>query len=151
MSFIHSVKTQAIKKIRTHAGRLTYNSPLYNWSLGGAVPDRLLFSPCDLWPGNADNARLLVHSGVFTIGGDRLELHDANWLPEDANDDWVSHIHSFDWLRDLRALGGDIGRKSARAMIEDWIHQFDGWDEVTWRSDIVGRRLGNWLAGYDFW
>ena len=150
MSALHSLQSQAIQKIRTHAGRLTDNSPLYNWSLGGTIPDNLMFSPCDLWPGDADSARWLVHSGAFTIEGDRLELHDANWLPEEAGENWINHIHGFDWIRDLRALGGDAGRRSARLMIENWIDNHQSWDEVTWRSDIVGRRLGNWLAGYDF-
>ena len=139
-----------VKVVRTHAGRLTYNSPLYNWSLGGAIPEHLLFSPCDLWAGDADNAKWLIHSGAFTIEGDRLELHDANWHPEEASENWISHIHGFDWLRDLRALGGDASRRSARLMIENWIDSHHVWDECAWRSDILGRRLGNWLAAYDF-
>ncbi len=137
-------------KIRQQAGRVTYNSALYNWSLGGTVPDRLLFSPCDLWQGNADYARWLVYSGAFCLGGDRLELHDANWHPDDISDEWRVHIHGFDWLRDLRALGGDVGRRSSRLMIKNWIESHPSWEEKSWRADITGRRLGNWLAGYDF-
>ena len=150
MPFVEALQTNVIRKIRTHAGRLTYNSPLYNWSLGGTIPERLIFSPCDLWAGDADNARWLIHSGAFTIEGDRLELHDANWHPEGVEDHWIAHIHGFDWLRDLRSLGGDAARKSARAMILNWIDNHQGWDEQTWRSDITGKRLSNWLAGYDF-
>lgn len=138
------------RSIRKQAGRLTYNSPLYNWSLGGTIPEKLLFSPVDLWPGDADSARWLIYSGAFTIGGDRLELHNADWHPEDVGQNWIDHIHGFDWLRDLRALGGDEGRRSARYMIENWIHNHPVWDETTWRSDILGRRLGNWLSAYDF-
>ncbi len=145
-----SLLQQIENKIRRHAGRLTYNSPLYNWSLGGTLPEKLLFSPCDLWAGSAEHGRWLVHSGVFTIGGDTLELHNADWQPEEANDIWIAHINSFEWLRDLRALGGDQGRKAARAMIENWIRCHHNWDEVGWRSDILGRRVGNWLAAYDF-
>lgn len=136
--------------IRRQASRLTYNSPLYNWSLGGTVPEKLLFSPTDLWQGDADNARWLVYSGAFTIGGDRLELHNAEWHPDGAEDHWIDHIHGFDWLRDLRTLGGHEGRQAARFMIESWIHNHPSWDETTWRSDVLGRRLGNWLAGYDY-
>ena len=150
MSLVQKIQKQITHAIRGHAGRLTYNSPLYNWSLGGTVPDKLLFSPCDLWQGDADNARWLVHSGAFTIGGDRLELHNADWHPRDVSAHWLGHIHGFDWVRDLRALGGDQGRQSARYMIESWIDNHQNWDECTWRSDILGRRLGNWLAGYDF-
>lgn len=137
-------------KVRQEAGRVAYNSPLYNWSLGGTVPDKILFSPCDLWQGNADHARWLVHSGAFCLGGDKLELKNANWHPDDVSDEWIIHIHGFDWLRDLRALGGDVGRRSARLMIENWIASHTSWEETSWRADITGRRLGNWLAGYDF-
>lgn len=150
MSLAQKLQSKITHAIRCQASRLTYNSPLYNWSLGGTVPDKLLFSPADLWQGNADNARWLVHSGAFTIGGDRLELHNADWHPTGVGPHWIEHIHGFDWVRDLRALGGDQGRRAARYMIEDWIHAHQNWDEVTWRSDILGRRLGNWLAGYDF-
>jgi len=137
-------------KVRQEAGRVAYNSPLYNWSLGGAVPEQLLFSPCDLWQGNADHAKWLVHSGAFSLGGDRLELKNANWHPDDVSDEWSVHIHGFDWLRDLRALGGDVGRRSARMMICNWMETHQAWEETSWRADIMGRRLGNWIASYDF-
>ncbi len=146
MTLIHAIQ----HKVRQQASRLTYNSPLYNWSLGGTVPDKLLFSPCDLWCGNADNARWLIHSGAFCLDGDKLELHDANWMPDDVSDKWMTHIHGFDWIRDLRALGGDAGRRSSRLMIEDWMRSYNAWHEFAWRPDVAGRRLGNWLAGYDF-
>lgn len=137
--------------IRKQASRLTYNSPLYNWSLGGTVPTRLLFSPADIWKGDADDARWLLNSGSFSIGGDRLELHDANWHPEGVSDVWIKHIHSFDWLKDLRALGGQQGRKGARLMVQSWIEAHENWHEVYWHPAILGRRVGNWIAAYDFY
>jgi uncharacterized heparinase superfamily protein len=146
MSLLHTIES----RIRRHAGRLTYNSPLYNWSLGGTVPHQLVFSPCDPWPGDAGRGRWLLRSGVFTIGGDTLALHNANWTPKDVEPIWLEHINGFDWLRDLRALGGDQGRRTARLMIENWIGKYGAWHETTWRADILGRRLSNWLAAYDF-
>ncbi|MEM6811092.1 MAG: heparinase II/III family protein [Pseudomonadota bacterium] len=142
---------QKIKQqIQMQAGRLAYNSPLYNWSLGGPAPDHLLFSPTDLWPGNADDARWLIYSGAFSIGGDRLELSGADWVPHDVDPQWIHHINSFAWLRDIRALGGNEGRKAARHLIANWIHHFSRWDEVTWSPEILGQRLGHWFATYDF-
>lgn len=138
------------QSIRTQAGRLAYNSPFYNWSLGGSVPPKMLFSPTELWKGKCDDARWLLNSGAFSIGGDRLELHNANWHPEGVSDIWIKHIHSFDWLRDLRSLGGHDGRRGARLMVMSWIETHDHWHEDYWRTDILGRRLANWFAGYDF-
>lgn len=139
------------KAFRKQAGRLAYNSAFYNWSLGGTTPHHLLFSPNDLWQGSSDKAKWLIYSGAFSISDDRLELHDADWHPENVGDEWVEHIHGFDWLRDLRALGGNQGRKASRLMILNWIDQHYTWDEKTWRTDILGKRLSNWLAGYDFY
>ncbi len=150
MPLVQTIATTLKKNIRTYTGRMAYNSPLYNWSLGGTTPANLLFSPTDLWQGNTDNARWLIHSGAFSIGGDRLELRNADWTPDDVEDHWVVHINGFEWLRDLRALGGDEGRKSARILIQNWIKNFSQWDETTWRADILGRRIGHWLATYDF-
>lgn len=150
MDLVHKIQNQILHTVRRHASRLTYNSPLYNWSLGGTVPDKLLFSPCDLWQGDADNARWLIHNGSFSISGDRLELHNADWHPEGVSDQWLTHIHGFDWIRDLRALGGNTGRTSARYMIENWIHNHQNWEPLSWRADVLGRRLSNLLAGYDF-
>ncbi len=147
---VQTLSTTIHKKVRFYTGRLAYNSPLYNWSLGGTTPNQILFSPTDLWQGSADDARWLIHSGAFSIGGDRLELHGADWTPHDVEDHWIKHINSFEWLRDLRALGGDEGRKSARLLIENWIENYSQWDETTWSAPIIGRRIGHWLATYDF-
>lgn len=139
-------------KQRLHSAitRAAYNSLLYGWSLSGEMPDKLLLSPADLWPGSADKARWLIHSGIFTLGGDQIKLHDANWHPDGVDDAWIVHLHGFDWLRDLRALGGDQGRMAARAMMESWMDHHHGWHELYWRADILGRRLSNWLAAFDF-
>ncbi|MEM8833037.1 MAG: heparinase II/III family protein [Pseudomonadota bacterium] len=138
------------QKIRHHTGKLAYSSPLYNWSLGGPTPYKILFSPTDLWQGSADDARWLIYSGAFSIGGDRLELSGADWAPLDVDDQWIAHINGFEWLRDLRALGGHEGRQNSRLLIENWIQHFHRWDNQTWRPAILGKRLGHWLACYDY-
>lgn len=150
LSFVRNVKNTFTKTLGRRVNRLACNSLLYGWSLRGSAPQELLFSPRDLWMGSADKGRWLIHSGVFTLGGDRLELHNADWHPEDAEESWIEHIHSFEWLRDLKALGGDQGRMAARAMVRSWIEDHHGWHELYWRPDILGRRVANWAAAFDF-
>ncbi len=147
---MHALLYKIQDKVRCKASQLAYNSFLYNWSLGGTIPQDLLFSPRDLWSGSAENARWLMNSGTFTIEGDHLELSNSNWHPEDVDSKWIEHIHGFDWIRDLRALGGDQARRAARLMVENWIDNHENWHEVYWRPDILGQRLSNLLAGYDF-
>lgn len=144
---IHRLKQTVGKNI----GRMAYNSLLYGWSLQGTVPDAVLLTPVDLWQGNVDKARWLIHGGVFTLEGDRLELHNADWHPHGVDDAWITHIHGFEWLRDLRALGGDQGRLAARAMVKSWIDTHHGWHELYWRGDILGRRLAHWVSAFGFY
>ncbi len=120
------------------------------WKLAGTVPEKLILSPVDVWKGSAERARWLIHGGIFTLEGDQLELHNANWQPDGVDDTWIKYIHGFDWLRDLKALGGDKGRLAARAMLENWMCTYPHYDETTWRADIMGQRLSNWLSSFTF-
>ena len=146
LSFAHKVKTRVQKRL----SRLACNTVLYNWSLGGEVPHGIQVSPCDIWPGDAEAGRWLIESGTFEFGGDRLELHDADWEPDGIEPRWFDHVHSHDWLRDLKALSGDAARRAARAMVQSWIEEYPVWDERSWRADILGRRISNWISLYGF-
>lgn len=146
LSLIHRLRSD----IQQRVSRLACNTVLYNWSLGGEVPDRLLAMPCDLWAGNADAGKWLVESGVFELDGDRLALHGADWEPEGVEPRWYSHLHSHEWLRDLKAMGGTTARRAARAMVRNWIEQYPVWDEKSWQEDILGRRISNWISLYGF-
>ena len=120
------------------------------WKLAGTVPEKLILSPTDVWKGSAEKARWLIHGGIFTLEGDQLELHNAEWNPDGVDDSWIRYIHGFEWLRDLRCLGGDKGRMAARAMLADWMCQHPHVDDVNWRPDILGLRLTNWLSNFTF-
>jgi uncharacterized heparinase superfamily protein len=140
---------QVLRHIRRSASQLAYKSVLYNWSLRGAAPERILVKPVDPWPGNADAGRWLV-SGAFVIDGEQLELRGECWEPYGVDDVWLEHMHGFTWLRDLRALGGDTARRQARAMIGSWIGHYRLWHRLPWRADIAGERVAMWIALYEF-
>lgn len=120
------------------------------WKLAGTIPEKLILSPVDVWKGSAEKARWLIHGGIFMLEGDKLELHDANWKPDGVDETWIKYIHGFEWLRDLRSLGGNKGRMAARAMIENWICQHPHFEETSWRPDILGTRLSYWLSSFTF-
>jgi len=141
---------QMIDTLKNKAGQMAYNSALYNWSLRtDTLPDRLIIKPVDPWRGDAKRAReLLDAAGVIERTGP--QWLDEWWMPVGADDIWISHIHSFSWLRDLRTLGGAHAREQGRLMIESWIENYPSWDSRSWRSDILGRRLSMWVCHYDY-
>lgn len=141
-----------IKDLRVKAGHLVMNTPLYRWSLGnGETAVKLGTVPLDPWTGDAEHGRWLC-GGAFAIDGALLEKTDgnSNFEPKDVSAAWLSHMHGFSWLRDLRALGGDEARQQARALTSDWINRYGQWHERFWRADLTGTRIGNWIALYDF-
>ncbi|PCJ99103.1 MAG: heparinase [Zetaproteobacteria bacterium] len=138
-----------INTLKSKAGHLTYNSFLYNWSLYENTPDRLIARPIDPWPGNADKAQSLLNAaGVGERTG--AQWFDEWWSPEETDEVWLSHMHGFSWLRDLRTLDGALAREQGRLMIESWINRYGCWDTQSWRTDLIGRRISMWICHYDF-
>lgn len=138
-----------ISTLRHKATAYAYGTPLYQWTLGGQIPDRLAVTPPDPWPGDALAGRLMCQD-VFSMKGAQLPSRDGNFEPRGATPQWLDHIHGFDWLRDLRALGGDLGRRQARSMVTAWMDRYDGWNETAWRPDLTGKRIAIWIALHDF-
>lgn len=138
-----------IRQMRRSSRHLACNNPLYHWSLGGNVPDRLLVKPVDLWAGNA-RAGHWICDGAFVLDEDQRDFGIECWETNDADQAWLIHMHSFVWLRDLRAMGGAQARRQAREMILSWIRHFKRWDQLAWRPDIAGERVAMWIAHFEF-
>lgn len=119
---------------------LAYASAPYQWLLGHRPPYQLLFTPPDLWTGNASRGHAMLAAGqIFTPA-----RADAEQLPPGAEP------HGFTWLRDLRANGTEAGRRRGRELIRDWIVNFGRYDAAAWRSDRLAERLVQWLTQFDY-
>lgn len=116
---------------------LAYGSPFYNLSLGGKTVKALAAVPLDPWPGKADRGKEIL-SGNFIFAGQSCQvqgdpLTEKYWFPKGATPGWHHELHTFDWLRDLRALGGDDARRHARTLIIGWLEWNALWTEISWR------------------
>ncbi|MCC7427434.1 MAG: heparinase II/III family protein [Alphaproteobacteria bacterium] len=115
---------------------------------GASAPDAPIAVVPDLWQGDAQRgARLL--KGDFSVGGAVRPLKDGEWLPVGAPSPWLAALHSFTWLRDLRALGTDAARMRARALVADWVAAAPR-EALVSRPDVVGARIAAWLGHFDF-
>jgi uncharacterized heparinase superfamily protein len=120
-----------IRHLRSKARHMAFNSLLYNWSLGGAAPDRLTVLPADTWPGDAAQGSWLL---------------DA--FPS-LEREWPEALQGFEHMRNLRALGGNDARRLAREMIESWTRRHR--NAALWSPALTGQRVANWIALYDFY
>ncbi len=134
---------------------LAFGNPIYNLMLGGRTLSALPVVPQDLWPGDPERGTALL-DGVFQFAGQTLTLEaspmtDAFWQPEGASDAWYAGLHSFHWLRDLRALGGDEARRAARSLVYGWSCCHAVWHGDAWSPFLAGTRIANWVGLHDFY
>jgi|TARA_R110002072_G_scaffold19100_2_gene71078 uncharacterized heparinase superfamily protein len=107
-------------------------------------------TPPDPWPGNAERGAALA-AGRFELAGYVIDNPDPLWSPPGASAAWVNELHSFSWLRDLRAFGGDTARRTARDLVGNWLDRQNRWDPKNWSISTLSRRLSHWLGQYDFY
>ena len=131
-----------------HAKKTLYGLPPYGWRLGnrgGTAPA----TPPDTWPGDASSGQALSERR-FTFQGRMLADPRPLWRALGAEEAWLAELNSFEWLRDLKALGGDQARRVARELVADWIAQESSWSPLVWHPVVLSRRLIAWLGHFEF-
>lgn len=130
--------------------RFAFASPVYNYTLLGRVPDRLLGTPPELLSGNASAGQAIL-SGTINFKGRRYPLPSFQALPDELPEEWCEYLHEFTWLSDLRSVGTPRSRHRAQVLIADWLAHFDDWEPLVWRPDITGTRLVSWITHFAFY
>lgn len=129
------------------ARKFVYRSPVYRAILQSHLP-RLSARPLqDPWPANP--ARLMaLGRGSYEFAGQQINaVGGLPWFPSAATSHWVEEAHGFSWLRDLAATDAP---DEARGLVSDWIAHCGAWHPVSWRPDVLGRRLTSWLNHAEF-
>ena len=145
MFLTEGISFKGIRPLR----RLTIGNPLAALSLPQRVPDHLRVIPPDPWAGDAQRGRDII-AGIFRFAGQTISKDDLSWAPEGARPEWVAELHGFEWLRDLRSVGGDRARRMAREMAGNWIAKHDKPVGIAWRPDVTGARIAAWISFHDF-
>jgi uncharacterized heparinase superfamily protein len=126
-----------------------YGSRFYRYTLAGRRPTRLERAPTDMWPGDAGRGTAILQ-GEFAFAGRTLGLSEPPWDPDGVSRRWRAEAHGFGWIGDLRAVGGDGARMRARELVLDWIKSQSRWQPLTWRPDVLGARIANWLGQSEY-
>lgn len=130
-----------IHEIKRRVQSVTYGSPIYRMMLEqGPLPDRLRLSVPDLWPGDAKQGAALISNPLGLFDMDII-------LRAEQKRGLLTH----DCLRHLRAVGSEAARRKSISLIHEWIEDQDQWDEDSWAPGVLGARLANWVAFYDFY
>jgi uncharacterized heparinase superfamily protein len=117
-------------------------------ALKGAAPSSLLIVPPNPWPGDAQRGRTML-TNVVALAGETVIVNGSPWNAQ-AHEPWIAAMNSFEWLRDLRAVGGDAARRHARTLTSQWLDRKPRRGDLAWRADVTGARIANWIAFHDF-
>jgi len=126
-----------------------FRSPLYRITLPDFAPKGFTGAPPAPLPRSSEQGKEIL-AGTFRLAGHQIAAEDGCWRTLAASEESARELHGFAWLRDLRAAGGEDAAPRARALIRGWLETHGNWGPVSWRSDVLGERLVNWLAAYDF-
>ena len=141
---------QFLDGVKHRARAAACASPFYHWLISsGDCPEVLRLKIPDPWPGRAEIGQMMCR-GVLMRPNQSIRINQINWRTVGEHPVWGDVLHSFSWLRDLRAVGGDTARQTARQMFDEWMTVHDRWSEPVWAPDVMGRRLTMWLSLFDF-
>jgi uncharacterized heparinase superfamily protein len=88
-------------------------------------------------------------ANVIALAGESISVDGSPWQIA-ASEPWLEALHSFAWLRDLRAVGGDAARRHARQLTLHWLDRKPKHGDIGLRPDVTGARIANWIAFHDF-
>ena len=125
---------------------LYHGSALYHLTLTGRAPRELALK-LDPWPGDPARGEALL-AGEFRFRNETVHAPSPPWRAG-TDEEWRADLHSFSWLGDLAALESEAAWEAARRWTAEWMQQFDVYDRLAWRADVIGDRLFAWLENFD--
>jgi len=146
MRVFKSIRNTSLKQA---ARNIACKTSLYDWTLNSQdIPERLFIKPIDAWKGDVEKGRLICQGRFQYIGG-TFSLYGENFSPADADPVALKYVHGFEWLRDLRTLGGHMARAQAIELTRSWIRQYERWHAIAWEPETLAIRLTMWFSHFD--
>nr|WP_099867186.1 heparinase II/III family protein [Pararhizobium haloflavum] len=113
----------------------------------GMAPDRLIVAPTDLRIADRHIAEE-IYAGRFPLAGQVFDTFGASpFISDLPSEEFAERLHSFRWLRHLRAANHELAFANGRALVDEWIsvhgRRMTG---IGWRPDIIAERTIAWLS-----
>lgn len=111
------------------------------------VPDRLIVAPTDLRAADSFVAEEIA-AGRFPLAGRILVADDQSpFSLELPSREFAVRLHSFSWLRHIRASRSDAHSAVARRLTDEWLvahgKRVFG---IPWEPDVAAQRVLAWLS-----
>lgn len=132
----------AISKAGRSASHFLRSLPKLGLNAGSRSPSRIDLALPDIRPSDPFIADQ-IYSGLFPLAGRILHAEGhAPFTLKMPSPRFARQLHSFRWLRHLRANGTDLACANARSLLVQWIECQAGLDaKLVWADDVAPRRL----------
>lgn len=125
-------------------------SPLFSWRYGNRNVDQLMLVPRDLRTADP-SLSIELDMGQFGLAGATVFLNGGSPFKAQApNLSWAKELHSFSWVRNLRAARTDRSQEQAMELTSEWLHNFRAQKDIAWEPEVAARRLISWLSHSNF-
>jgi uncharacterized heparinase superfamily protein len=126
----------------------SYSSRLYNMTLRGPMPDRILYVPQLAFEADSAMADACL-TGRYALAGGQVQMTEGTpWDVTAPNRQWSEDLHSFEWLWHFNARGGHDTSKHAGWLVNSWLERHRQCEGLAWEPHILGRRLVSWFANW---
>lgn len=142
-----AVTTALVGALNT-ALNASYSSRLYNLTLKGPMPDRILHIP--QFATSPDSARAdACLMGRYALPGGQVQMQTGTpWDAQAPNREWAEELHSFEWLWHFNARAGHDTSKHSGWLVNSWLERYRKCDGMPWEPHVLGRRLVSWFANW---
>ena len=138
-----------IKIIKNIKLSLFFKSKLYNFFVKNNAQKKIIFNPESLWGGNKING-IRILEGFLSYQNETLNLHKGIWKKNHGSSSWNNHLHSFMWIKDIRAVGNNNARIFLRRNLLAWINEIDYSNEQIWEENVLAKRIFYLLTNLSF-
>ncbi|MDX0428602.1 heparinase [Sinorhizobium medicae] len=113
----------------------------------GSTPVRLIVAPTDLRAIDPFVAEEIL-AGRFPLAGRVLDTEGESAFEIDLPSyEFAIRLHSFGWLRHMRAVQDEAGSARLRQIVDDWMGSHGRTiGEISWDADVVAQRVIAWLS-----
>ena len=126
-----------------------FKNPLYNLVVEKRLSAKILYSPEEVWKGDSEIG-LKIINGYVNFYGESFNFQKNLWEKNKASEFWNDKLNSFDWIKDVRAVGTNKARIFLRNSILEWLKKNKNWNENSWKKDVLAKRITNLLSNLSF-
>ena len=128
---------------------LFFKNSFYNQIFSEGIDGKIQYNPESLWKGNKFEGSRII-DGFLNFQKESVFINSNVWDKNHGSIAWNCYLHSFMWIKDVRAVGTDEARIFLRKKVLSWIEQSDYLSLHIWDVEVMSKRIFYLLTNLSF-